>query len=423
MLLAASLTACGGIIVQSLFFIKRVSVATAGTEANSDSNNTSINSDGRYVAFRSFAGNLVAGDANAQSDIFVHDRLASATVRVSIDSFGAEANSGSNNPSISSDGRYVAFQSGASNLVAGDTNGSDDIFVYDRLVGTTTRVSVNAAGTQASDSSYGPSISSDGRYVAFWSFATNLVAGDTNGQFDVFVRDRQLGVTARVSVATAGTEADNLSTNPSISSDGRYVAFQSSASNLVAGDTLGFDDIFVRDTQTSTTTRVSVDSGAVQANNVSNNPSISANGRYVAFRSSASNLVAVDTNGLDDIFVHDTQTNTTTLVSVDSIGAQANGSSNNPSISSDGRHVVFQSGASNLVAGDTNGFNDIFIRDTLSNTTTLVSMNSAAVLANNNSNNPLISSDGQYVAFESSASNLVNGDTLGFDDIFLVLKK
>ena len=423
-LLTAALTACGGgIISQSLFFIKRVSVDSFGTQADSDSNNPSINSDGRYVAFRSFAGNLVAGDTNGQSDIFAHDRLTGATIRVSVNSSGVEAVSGSNNPSISPDGRYIAFQSGASNLVGGDTNGYDDIFVHDIQTGLTTRASVDTAGTQADGGSNNPSISQDGRYVAFWSFATNLVAGDTNGQFDVFVRDRVAGLTTRVSVDSAGTQADSFSTNPSISSAGRYVAFQSSASNLVAGDANGFDDVFVRDTLAGVTTRVSVDSAGTQGNNVSNNPSISADGRYVAFRSSASNLVAGDANGLDDIFVHDRDTSTTTLVSVDSAGTQADGGSNNPSISADGRYIVFRSGATNLVAGDTNGLDDIFVYDRDTSATTLVSINSAAVPANDDSINPIISSDGRYVAFESGASNLVNGDTLGFDDIFLVLKK
>jgi len=422
--LAASLTSCGGgVISDSLFFIKRVSVGIAGAQATDNSYSPSINSDGRYVAFMSAANNLVAGDNNAQSDIFVHDRLFVATIRVSLDSSGTEANNGSNNPSIGALGRYVVFQSVASNLVAADTNGVDDIFAHDWVTGSTVRVSISSAAVQSNGASDKPSISSNGRYVAFQSVASNLVASDTNGASDIFVHDIVMGVTLRVSVGPAGVQANGASTNATITPDGRYVVFQSVATNLVAGDANGAEDIFVHDTVTGTTALVSVDSASVQANGASDNPAISSNGRYVAFRSAATNLVAIDANGADDIFVRDTVAGTTALVSVDSASVQANGASDNPSISTDGRYVVFQSAASNLVAADANGFVDIFIRDTVAGTTTLVSVNSAALQANDDSNRPLISSDGQYVAFESSASNLVNGDTLGFDDIFLVLQR
>ena len=184
--------------------------------------------------------------------------------RVSVDSIGAEADSNSYYPSISSDGRYVAFESGASNLVAGDTNGDSDIFVHDRTTGNTTRVSVDSAGAEADSESYSPSISGDGRYVAFYSYASNLVAGDTNGQVDIFVHDRTTNTTTRVSVDSIGAEGDSESVFPSISSDGGYVAFYSRASNLVAGDTNGDSDIFVHERTTNTTTRVSVDSSGAE---------------------------------------------------------------------------------------------------------------------------------------------------------------
>jgi Tol biopolymer transport system component len=170
------------------------------------------------------------------------------TARVSVDSSGNQGNCWSSYPSISSDGRYVAFSSLASNLVAGDTNGAYDIFVHDRQTGVTTRVSVDSSGNEGNDISGAPSISSDGRYVAFESYASNLVA-DTDSGLDIFVHDRQTGMTSRVSVNSSGNKGNGASIYPSMSSDGRYVAFESDASNLVACDTNGWPDIFVHDRQ------------------------------------------------------------------------------------------------------------------------------------------------------------------------------
>ncbi|MEO8196181.1 MAG: hypothetical protein ABI689_05620, partial [Thermoanaerobaculia bacterium] len=259
------------------------------TEPGGGSSAPSTSADGRYIAFQSSAPNLVAGDTNNLDDIFVHDRQTGVTTRVSVDSAGAEGNSDSAAPSISGDSRYVAFSSAASNLVAGDTNGSEDVFVHDRLTGTTTRVSVDSAGAEGDSYSYEASISGDGRYVAFASTASNLVAGDTNSIDDIFVHDRQTGATTRVSVDSFGVEGGSGSTSASISGDGRYVAFASYASNLVAGDTNLNSDIFVHDRQTGTTTRVSVDSTGVEGDGYSSAPSISSDGIYVAFTSTSSN--------------------------------------------------------------------------------------------------------------------------------------
>jgi Tol biopolymer transport system component len=256
---------------------------------------------------------------------------AQVTQRLSVDSGGVQGNGNSYSPSTSIDGRYVAFHSHASNLVPGDTNGFYDVFVHDRITGATERVSVSTAGVQGNgDSSYGytPSISSDGRYVAFSSLATNLVSGDTNTFSDVFVRDRQNGTTERVSLDSGGAEGNGDSVAPVISGDGRYVAFESFASNLVAGDTNGTWDVFVRDRLAGTTERASVDSSAAEANGQSHWPAISSDGRYVAFQSYASNLVAGDTNGFADVFVHDRLNGMTERASVYTAGAQANGTTN-----------------------------------------------------------------------------------------------
>ena len=396
------------------------SVDSAGVQGNNDSGyyGISISADGRFVAFESFASNLVSGDTNGAADVFVHDRLTGTTERVSIDSAGMQANG--IYPSISGDGQFVAFESAASNLVSGDTNGAYDVFVHDRKSGTTERVSVDSAGTQGNSDCIRASISADGRFVAFDSYASNLVSGDTNQWSDVFVHDRQTGTTERVSVDSAGTQGDGGSGTASITADGRFVAFESSSTNLVPGDTNGGgSDVFVHDRQTGITERVSVDTAGTQANSWSASASISADGRFVAFQSFASNLVPGDTNGTYDIFVHDRQTGTTERVSVDSAGTQASGASVRASISGDGRFVSFVSSASDLVSGDTNGTYDVFVHDRESGATRRVSIDSMKTEGNDESGGASISIDGRSVAFASFASNLVSGDTNGTYDVFV----
>jgi hypothetical protein len=350
----------------------RVSISSSGVEGNNNSPDSSdvgilsdlgISRDGRYITFSSRASNLVANDTNNSEDVFVHDQLTGTTSRVSISSNGIGGNGASSFPSISGDGRYVAFQSLANNLVANDTNNFRDIFVHDLQTGITSLVSLNSTDIQGNGGSFFPSISGDGRYVAFQSIADNLVANDTNNQDDIFVRDRQTGITSRVSVSSNGVEGNNFSDDPSISEDGGYVAFVSTASNLVPNDTNGVFDVFLHDLQTATTSLLSIDSTGIQGNNISGAPSISQDGQYVTFVSAASNLVPNDTNAALDIFVYNRQTQSTSLVSVDSDGILANNSSTFPSISGDGRYVAFASSASNLVPNDTNNRIDIFVYD------------------------------------------------------------
>ena len=399
---------------------ERVSVDSAGGQADGDSFTPAISGNGRYVAFISSASNLVAGDSNSVPDVFVRDRRNGATERVSVDSAGGEANRESFLPAISASGSDVAFYSSASNLVAGDTNGVPDVFVRDRRTGVTERVSVDSARGQANGGNFAPMISASGRYVAFESDASNLVAGDTNLSDDVFVHDRRTGVTERVSVDSAGGQANAVSLSPAISADGRYVAFYSFASNLVAGDTNNEQDMFVHDRRTGATERVSVDSAGGQANDASFGPlAISANGRDVAFASTASNLVAGDTNNEPDMFVRDRRRGATERVSVDGTGGQADGGSFFPAISADGRYVAFYSFASNLVVGDTNETYDVFVRDRRRGATERVSVDGAGGQANGGSFFPAISASGQDVAFQSAASNLVAGDTNETTDVFV----
>jgi Tol biopolymer transport system component len=400
----------------------RISVSSGGVEANQISflkGTSATSGTGRFVAFQSAATNLVAGDTNGVSDIFVHDRKTGETRRVSVSSSGAEANGSSLASAISANGRYVAFLSDATNLVAGDTNGVSDIFVRDRSAGTTRRVSVSSAGLEANGASSTPSISADGDHIVFESIATNLVAGDSNGQQDIFVRDRSSRKTRRVSISSAGTQANGFSAEPSISSDGNVVAFYSGASTLVSGDSNGLWDVFIRIRTAGKTRRVSVSSAGAQGNGVSLDPAIAANGRFVAFTSVATNLVGGDSNVSADIFVRDRKTGETRRVSVSSAGVQGDNSSNTPTISADGRYVAFRSLATNLVAGDTNGADDVFVRDRSAGRTRRVSVAFDGAQANGDSLSAKIAGSGRFVAFSSLATNLIGNDFNALQDVFL----
>ncbi len=347
----------------------RVSVSGSGGEANGLSDFPSISGNGLLVAFQSNASNLVPNDLNGAFDIFVHHLGTRTTVRVSRSSGGEEGFGNSFVPTLSDDGQFVSFASDASNLVANDTNGVRDIFLHDRFSGITTRVSVaDFTNFEADGDSLPATLSGNGNRVAFFSLATNLVPGDTNGLPDIFVRDLQFSTTRRINVSSSGAQANGL-TGPffALSSDGHFAVFESAASNLVPNDTNGKSDIFVRDLQTRTTTRVSVDSSGNELAAESFYPSISADGRWIAFLSHAANLTPNDTNGTWDVFVHDRSTLQTRLVSRSSAGDQMQGASAvpymPPQVTGDGRSVVFGSDAPNLVPGDTNGVTDIFLRD------------------------------------------------------------
>ena len=395
--------------------MERASVSSLGVEGNSVSQIPAISGDGRFVAFESSATNLVPGDTNGMLDIFVRDRQNGTTERASVSTGGIQASSNCSRASISGDGRFVAFESFASNLAVGDTNASVDIFVRDRQLGACERVSVSAAGAQGNADSITPSISADGRTVAFESNASNLVAGDANGTYDIFVRDRQSGTTELISVDSSGAQGNGISYSPVISADGRFVAFVSVATNLVAADTNAAGDIFVRDRLAGTTERVSISNAGAQANAASHSASISADGRCVAFASSAWNLVPNTGGG---VFVRDRQLARTECASVDSSGAWGGGDQFN-SISADGRFVAFWSSVSNIVAGDTNGMLDVFVRDRGTATTERISVDAFGVEGNGHSYGGEISADGRFVAFESQATNLVAGDTNSNRDIFV----
>ncbi|BBH70111.1 hypothetical protein ACTI_67960 [Actinoplanes sp. OR16] len=403
---------------------ERISVATGGTQGDADIISEfpggNASDDGRYVVFDSFATNLVAGDTNDELDVFVRDRQAGTTERVSVTSGGVQGDSTSGQSAISGNGRFVVFTSLAGNLVPGDTNGFPDVFLHDRQTGVTERVSVAAGGAQGTDFSVLATVSDDGNRVAFMSNAPNLVAGDTNDVIDVFVRDRQAATTVRVNVSSGGTQADSYGLQPAISGSGDHVAFYSEAGNLVPGDTNAQPDFFVHDLQTATTERVSVATGGGQGTGQSlGRAALSDDGRYIAFRSDASDLVAADTNDAADVFVRDRQAGTTARVSLTGGGGEAGGHSSAPTISDDGRRVAFQSEASDLVAADTNGVPDVFVRDRQAGTTERVSLTDGGGQGDGDSDDGFISGDGRHVTFASHAANLVAGDTNGFRDVFV----
>ena len=396
----------------------RIDLGPGGVQTDQASWDPKITGDGRYIAYFSYATNLVPGDTGFHADVFVYDSVANTTVRASVDSVGVQGNADSDEPDISSDGRFVVFNSTATNLVPGDTNGAGDIFVHDMVSGTTTRVSVDSSGAQANGPSLLPHISGDGRFVVFESNASNLVPGDTNATRDIFLRDLTLGTTTRVSVDSSGVQGNGMSQRCSISADGRYVVFDSAASNLVPNDTNGVPDVFVHDNLTGTTTRVSVGSGGAQGDQESVLAAISPSGRLVAFSSAATNLVSGDTNGAYDLFLRDLVAGTTARISVGSNGEQANDSSWEPAISGDDRFVAFDSSASNLVPGDTNGWPDVFVRDLATQHTTRVSVTTSGVQGSSQSSIPAISDDGRSIVFYSY-TNLVPDDTNGVTDIYV----
>jgi Tol biopolymer transport system component len=401
-----------------------VSVANDGARGRDGySRAPSISANGRFVAFESEASNLVLDDTNRALDVFVRDLASGTTSRVSVSSREVEGNRGSGEgaTSISGQGRYVAFASRASNLVRRDTNRSLDVFVRDRVKGTTRRVSVSSSGRQSNDGSQNPAISADGRFVAFVSWASNLVPGDTNNSIDVFVRNLVTGTTTRPSVSSREIQGNHNSFSPAISAHGRYVAFPSVASNLIRRDTNRNFDVFVRDRAAGTTRRVSVSTKEAEGRGFSGNdtaPAISPGGRYIAFASLARNLVPGDTNRDSDVFVRDRAAGTTRRVSIDSEEAQGFGYSYAPSISGqNGRYVAFASTAA-LVTDEGNGGYDVFVRDRMNGTTHAVSVSTTGAVSGS-SDSPAISRSGGKVAFTSTASDLTAGDTDDVEDVFL----
>jgi TolB protein len=376
-------------------------VSTTAAGAGADGYTTGISPDGRFVLFTTTSTDVVAGGNSF--GVVLKDRSLGTSRQVT--TFGVDG------ATVSADGRFVAFATFEA-VLPSDTNGTQDVYVRDMQTMGVVRATVGVGGAQPNNSSDGAVISANGRFVVFRSEANNLVTGDTTGVWDVFVRDLQSGTTERVSVTSNEIAIDGLSWSPSISGDGRYVVFQSTAA-LVPGDTNGHADVYLRDRTAGTTERISVSSTGSQGNRESYVPSgqvgvMSPDGRFVAFLSGADNLVPGDTNAVWDVFVRDRQLGLTERISVSSSEAQATAMSFGGPVSSDGRYVAFISSAPNLVAGDLNGQDDVFVRDRELGTTTRVNVSSLGVQSNGETFEPVfLTADGTTVFFNNTGTNLV----------------
>jgi len=357
----------------------------------------SISADGRFVVFVSWASNLVPDDTNGAADIFVRDRQTGTLERVNVTSSGAQSNHTSWRPVISADGRHVVYQTNSTNVAPNNPDASFILVLRDRTFGTTQLVTVDRTGTHARPGA-DASISADGRYVAFASAASDLVDGDTNGVQDIFVRDMHEQRTERVSLSSQGTQANCHQWSTSISASGRYVAFNSCADSLVAGDANGAYDVFVHDRDGRMTARVSLAMAGGQDAGAVIDSTISGDGRYVAFATIAA-LVPDDTNGASDVFVHDRSTGQTERVSLDGDAGQANGDSAGASLSADGRYVAFWSNADGLTPEPFGP--GIFVRDRWNGTLERASVDSHGGPARYVGTEPSLSADGRFVAFDT----------------------
>ncbi len=400
--------------------VEKIPGAIAGDQ---NSGQGVITPDGQYVFFSSPSSNLVLGDTNDEADIFKYDRDADTITKITNADGGGQTDASSViGLTIGGDGRYIVFNSSATNLISGGTDGTNHVYVFDDNTDTITLVSKSNADVPGNASSLYPNISSDGRYITFYSEADNLVSGDTNTTSDVFVYDQTLDSIERVSVDGSENEADGSSVFPEISSDGRYVTFQSDATNLVVGDDNSFTDVFVRDRTAGTTERVSVSSAGAQSDEFSGLPTISGDGDKVVFYSLSSNFVDDEANAKYDIFLYDRSSDEVTRINLSSDGQEADDNSYNPRITSDGRFIAYSSDATNLIDGDTNGGGDLFLYDTYAGTTRRINEPADGTEPDTQPGDQTpstLSENGQYVVYRSGATNLVAGDTNNERDVFV----
>ena len=396
-----------------------LSVAPGGAMGDGGSSNVRGSPDLRWVAWHTTASNLVAGDSNGHQDVYLRDTWTAQTTRVSLAASGAEGDGHCRWPTVSADGGRVAFQSFATNLVPGDANGQPDIYVRDLASGELIRATVGLGGAEPDGPSRYPMVSRDGEQVVFESHATNLVPGDTNGVKDVFLCELATGAITRLSRGPGGVGGDGDSGAPTFSPDQSKVTFVSLASNLAAGDANGAQDVFVRDLATGAVACASTDSGGAFGDASSHDPYLSGDGRWVSFRSEASNLVPGDTNGVGDVFVKDLQLGTILRASVGVTGGQASTPSYAPWVTPEGRYVLFTCDDPTLVAGDTNDAADVFLRDLVAGTLERVNLGWGGQQADGGASYPVPSDDARLFVFDSVATNLVAGDANGLRDAFL----
>lgn len=396
-----------------------ISRRSTGASAENSSSQPALSADGRFIAFQSQAFSLVPEDGNMVEDIFVRDRLLNTTERVSVSSLGAEADLPSRTCTISGDGRYVSFVSHATNLVPGDTNGLPDAFLHDRSNGTTWRLSVAADGTQADGATTLATLSADGRFAAIVSSAGNLVPGDTNQGNDVFVIEVATGAIERISLAPDGSELPAaVYGGSSLSADGRWVTIDSDSGGLTLDDDNGERDVFLHDRMTGTTQLVSRNDQGAQGGFQAR---ISGDGRFVAFGSRSTRLVQ-ETQGLEEdfrIFVFDRLTGTTRLESVSLTSDTSGAPSGNAMLSASGRFIAFHSDDVDLTPGDDNGYQDVYLRDRALGRTIRTSVSTTGINGDWDSVWAQVSAAGDAVAYQSFSTTLDPDDTNPGSDIFV----
>lgn len=392
--------------------VTRVSVMGVGRQARGASWAADISADGRYVAFCSNAANLVANDTNQAIDVFVHDRAAGSTSRVSVNSEEQEGEGASVGVGISADGRYVVFQSWARNLDGADTNSNWDVFVRDRVSGSTSRIPAPAVAGSGRYGATAPAISADGRWVAY------LFGPPEGSANQVYLYDRVTQTNTLVSASASGEAGNGNCSGLSLSDDGRYVAFDSFADNIALPDTNEKADVFVYDRATGRATLASQSAEGQQGNGHSIQPALSATGRYLVYLSEAGNLVPGDTNQQTDVFLCDRATGAVSRESLSRQGTQLTGHSSAPGVSADGRYVAFLSSAAELVPGSYRQGN-VFVRDRVSGQVTLASLTLSGAPSLSFCGGPCISADGRAVAFSSEAPNIVRDDTNQRSDVFV----
>lgn len=402
---------------------------SGGSSYSGSLTRNAVSDGGGMAVFSSTQTDLVSGDSNAAADIFLKNLTDGSIKRISVDATGAEGNALSHEATISKNGDYVVFHTDATNL-DGTTSTAGQVYFYDVAGDSLSKISVNSAGVEANAYSNGLAISDDGRYIAFYSSATNLVDSDsdtvydddTNGLDDVFLYDRTLSKTTRISTDSSGVQSTGGASNGAVamSGDGVYVAFSSAATNLVGSDTNSQGDIFIKNTSDQSISRISVQTGGAEASGGGSlNPDITSDGRYVVFESSATDMVSGDTNSLSDIFRHDTTTNTTVRVSTDISASEASGGgSYSPTISDDGDYVAFYSSATNLVNGVTSGTH-VYVKQISTGYIRIVDKPVGLETGDGSSTYAKISGDGQTIVFDSSSTNLVPADANAQGDVFM----
>lgn len=423
--LAATLAGIAGAATQTPELISRA--PGDGPAGNGPSLFPWTTADGRYVAFRSEATNLVPDDTDTERDIFVRDRQTGEVVLASRASGanGVKGNRASFNPRMSADGRYVVFRSNANNLVPEDTDQLEDVYVRDLQANQTILVSraSTAIGPKGNGGSFNPSISADGRRVAFRSEATNLTPDDSDAIADIFVRDLQTNETTLVSRAggAGGAKGTGISEFPIISADGSRIAFRSESPNLDPADPDTLEDIFVRDLSSNETLLVSRAAGAGPKGNArSTFVALSGDGNTVAFDSLSTNLHPDDTDPAADVFARNLETGGLELVSRADGAAGAKGSrgSAEPAVSGDGSVIAFHSVAANLDPADPDEGLDVFVRDLETFDTSVLSSGVGSPYAR--SFEPQISGDGRLVVFHSDAGDAGSGSSVPPSDVLAV---